>query len=171
MRNRNNLLEKCAYKQSFIKKGIKVHEIKKAKISLAINDIKKILVENPNEKKILISNLFFLNVIFLIFFKNIKNLKIIVSERTAFKELYIYFSFFDFIKKFMIKILVYFTYKYADAIVTNSTRSSNELSKKIGKSYYNFSPSYYFPKIKKVDKGYKKTKVFVTLSRLEKKKY
>ena len=71
----------------------------------------------------------------------------------------------------MIKILVYFTYKYADAIVTNSTRSSNELSKKIGKKVITiFSPSYYFPKIKKVDKGYKKTKVFVTLSRLEKEK-
>ena len=49
----------------------------------------------------------------------------------------------------MIKILVYFTYKYADAIVTNSTRSSNELSKKIGKKVITiFLPHITFPKLK-----------------------
>ena len=98
-------LGKCQFKKELEKKRIKVYEIYKTKLIFAISVIKNILLKNKFSQKILISNIHYTNVLSLIFFSKIKNLKIIVSERTPIKELSIYFSFFDFIKKNIIKML------------------------------------------------------------------
>ena len=59
----------------------------------------------------------------------IKELKIIVTERTAIKELNIYFGLIDFLKKKIIKLLIKILYKKASTIITNSTKSSKDLAK------------------------------------------
>tara|TARA_Y100001970_G_C14132447_1_gene802456 strand:- start:205 stop:1290 length:1086 start_codon:yes stop_codon:yes gene_type:complete len=146
-------LGKCAYKKELEKKSVKIYQINKKKLILSIGEIKKILEKNEDEKKILISNIHYTNVLSLLFFRKIKNLKIIVNERTAIKELDIYFNTVDFIKKKIIKFLIFFLYKYSDSIITNSTKASLDLSRIINKKVNTiFSPSYinvpYFKKSK-----------------------
>ena len=95
---------------------------------------------------------------------------IIVTERTALKELDIYFGILDFLKKKIIKILITIFYKKASAIVTNSTKSSNDLNKITGlKVNTIFSPSY-IPEKNTFKKKYKKIKNLIVVSRLSKEK-
>ena len=61
-----------------------------------MKNINKILSENKKKEKILISNIHYTNVLSLIFLSKIEKLKIIVTERTALKELDIYFGILDF---------------------------------------------------------------------------
>jgi glycosyltransferase involved in cell wall biosynthesis len=163
-------LGKCQYKNELKNKKIKIFELNHSKLLFAMNDIKSILKKNKNIKKILISNIHYTNVLSLIFLSKIEKLKIIVSERTALKELDIYFSFKDFIKKKIIKLLIIIFYRKADVIVTNSTKSSKDLNKITGlKVNTIFSPSYipiHTLKKKKINK----TKNLITISRLSKEK-
>ena len=106
----------------------------------------------------------------LIFLSKVEKLKIIVTERTALKELDIYFGILDFLKKKIIKILITIFYKKASAIVTNSTKSSNDLNKITGlKVNTIFSPSY-IPEKNTFKKKYKKIKNLIVVSRLSKEK-
>ena len=163
-------LGKCQYKNELMNKKIKIFELNHSKLIFAISDIKKILKKNKKNKKILISNIHYTNVLSLIFLSKIKNLKIIASERTALKELDIYFGFKDFFKKKIIKLLIIIFYRRADAIITNSTKSSKDLSKIIGlKINTIFSPSYIpIYDLKKRKKN--KIKNLITISRLSKEK-
>jgi hypothetical protein len=92
-------LGKCQFKRELKTKKIRVFELNHNKLIYAMNDIKTIIKKTENSQKILISNIHYTNVLSLIFLSKIKGLKIIVSERTAIKELDIYFGTFDFIKK------------------------------------------------------------------------
>ena len=163
-------LGKCQFKHELKNKNIKIFELNYTKLIFAINAIKKILEKNKNNQKILISNIHYTNVLSLIFLSKIKKLKIIVSERTAIKELDIHFGILDFIKKKIIKILIIIFYRKADAIVTNSTKSSKDLKKMTGlKVRTIFSPSYLpldLPKIKKNTK----IKNLIVVSRLSEEK-
>ena len=85
-------LGRCDYKKELKKKSVKIYEINKKKLILSIGKIKQILQKNEKEEKILISNIHYTNVLSLLFFRKIKNLKIIVNERTAIKELDIYLT-------------------------------------------------------------------------------
>jgi len=163
-------LGKCQFKDELIKKGVNVYEINKTKLLYAISNIKKILSENTSNEKILISNIHYANVLSLIFFSKIQNLKIIVNERTAIKELDIYFGVFDFIKKKIIKMLIIFFYKRSTKVITNSSKSSKDLENIINfKVQTIFSPSYLVKKIKNKNKK-NKQKVFLVVSRLAKEK-
>ena len=163
-------LGKCQFKKELEKKRIKVYEIYKTKLIFAISVIKNILLKNKFSQKILISNIHYTNVLSLIFFSKIKNLKIIVSERTPIKELSIYFSFFDFIKKNIIKILIILLYNKSSKVITNSTKCSRDLEKMINiKVQTIFSPSYFSVNKKKVSKK-NKQKIFLAVSRLSKEK-
>ena len=162
-------LGKCQYKNELKNKKIKIFELNHSKLVFAMNDIKSILNKNKNINKILISNIHYTNVLSLIFLSKIEKLKIIVSERTALKELDIYFSFKDYIKKKIIKLLIIIFYRKADAIVTNSTKSSNDLRKITGlKINTIFSPSYIPIHASKKKKN--KIKNLITVSRLSKEK-
>ena len=167
-------LGKCQFKDELIKKGVNVYEINKTKLLYAISNIKKILSENTSNEKILISNIHYANVLSLIFFSKIQNLKIIVNERTAIKELDIYFGVFDFIKKKIIKLLIIFFYKRSTKVITNSSKSSKDLENIINfKVQTIFSPSYLEKKIKNKNKNKNKKnkqKVFLVVSRLAKEK-
>ena len=158
-------LGRCDYKNELKKKSVKIYEIKRKKLILSIGEIKKILEKNEDEEKILISNIHYTNVLSLLFFRNIKNLKIVVNERTAIKELDIYFSTIDFIKKKIIKFLIFLLYKYSDSIITNSTKASLDLSKIINKKVNTiFSPS--FVRVPYFKKRQNNTKNIITITRL-----
>ncbi len=163
-------LGKCQFKKELEKKSIKVYEINKNKLIFAISNIKNILLKNKSSRKILISNIHYTNVLSLIFFSKIKNLKIIVSERTPIKELSIYFGFFDFIKKNIIKMLIILLYKKSSKVITNSTKCSKDLERMINiKVHTIFSPSYFSANAKKLSKK-NKQKIFLVASRLAKEK-
>ena len=163
-------LGKCQFKKELKKNNIKVFELNHKKLIFAMKDIKNILKRTENSQKILISNIHYTNVLSLVFLSKIKGLKIIVSERTAIKELDIYFGIFDFIKKKIIKLLIIIFYRKANAIVTNSTKSSNDLSKIIGlKVNTIFSPSYIPNNISK-NKINNEIKNLIVVSRLSKEK-
>jgi glycosyltransferase involved in cell wall biosynthesis len=163
-------LGKCQFKKELLKKKVKVYELNHTKLIFAISDIKKILENNKINKKILISNIHYTNVLSLLFFSKIKELKIIVTERTAIKELNIYFGLIDFLKKKIIKLLIKILYKKASTIITNSTKSSKDLAK-IVKLKINtiFSPSY-IPNTFKLRKNKNKIKIIIAVSRLSKEK-
>ncbi len=93
-------LNKCYYKNE-LKSFCKIYEIPKSKVLFAQSEIKKIIKKNIhlNEENIFISNLFYANALTALFQKKYSNLKFVFTERTAFKELSIYFGFKDFIKK------------------------------------------------------------------------
>jgi glycosyltransferase involved in cell wall biosynthesis len=163
-------LGKCQFKKELLKKKIKVHELNHAKLIFAIQDIKTILKKSEISKKILISNIHYTNVLSLLFFSKIKGLKIVVTERTAIKELGIYFGLLDFLKKRIIKLLIFILYRKASAIITNSTKSSKDLNKIIGlKVNTIFSPSY-IPGNCKIKKRINRVKVIIAVSRLSREK-
>ena len=93
-----------------------------------------------------------------------------VTERTAIKELGIYFGLLDFLKKRIIKLLIFILYRKASAIITNSTKSSKDLNKIIGlKVNTIFSPSY-IPGNYKIKKRINRVKVIIAVSRLSREK-
>jgi len=158
-------LGRCDYKKELKKKSVKIYEINKKKLILSIGKIKQILQKNEKEEKILISNIHYTNVLSLLFFRKIKNLKIIVNERTAIKELDIYFGTIDFIKKKIIKFLIFFLYRYSDSVITNSTKASFDLRKIINKKVNTiFSPS--FINVPNFKKHKNNTKNIITITRL-----
>jgi len=163
-------LGKCKFKKELLNKKIKVYELNHTKLIFAIQDIKKILKDNKISKKILISNIHYTNVLSLLFFSKIKELKIIVTERTAIKELDIYFSLIDFLKKKIIKLLIIILYKRASTIITNSTKSSKDLAKIVGlKVSTIFSPAYISSNFKFIKKK-NMVKIIIAVSRLSKEK-
>ena len=149
-------LGKCQFKSELKIKKIKIFELNYSKLILAMTHIKNIIEKSKYSQKILISNIHYTNVLSLMFLSGVKKLRIIVSERTALKELDIYFGVLDFMKKKIIKLLIILFYRKANAIVTNSTKSSRDLNKITGlKVKTIFSPSYiptYFLKKKKIRK-------------------
>ena len=94
-------------------------------------EIRKILKEKTKDfkKNIFISNIHYSNVLSIIFLQKIKNLKLILFERTSIKELDIFENLFSFIKNKIVKFLIGLTYSQADAVLTNSKTLSLELRK------------------------------------------
>ena len=90
----------------------------------------------------------------IIFLRNIKNLKIILFERTSLKELDIFINFFFLLKKKIIKSLIKSTYAKADKVLVNSKVLRLELKKFI------LSRIIYSGSINKILKKPKKNKFF-----------
>ena len=123
-------LHKFEYRNEF-RKLAKVYIISSQKTIFAQKKIKKITdeISKNNLNTIFISNLFHANVLTAIFQKKRKNLKFIYTERTTLSELFTYFSFWDFVKKTIIKVLIKFFYKKADLIVANSKKVSVDIAR------------------------------------------
>lgn len=120
------------YKNKFQKIGIKVIEINTKKTIFGIIKIIQILKKNSKNKEIIfVSNINYANVLSSMFIKNIKNLKLILIERTPFQELETYFNISDFFKKKIIFYLSKIFYKRANHIVGNSFDVSNYIKKKL----------------------------------------
>ena len=161
-------LNKCEYKKLFLKESIKVFEIKSSRTLFAIYRIKKIILNNiSNNKNIFVSNINFANLISVIFFKKIKNLKIICIERTPIKELDIYFNITDYIKKNIIKFLLKIFYKKSDKIISNSKIIKDQIFKKFKQKSLVIYPPSFNGKI--VQHKCKKNNI-LTITRLEKEK-
>ena len=161
-------LNKCEYKKLFLKESIKVFEIKSSRTLFAINKIKKIILNNiTKDKNIFVSNINYANLISLIFFKKIKNLKVICIERTPIKELDIYFDIKDYIKKNIIKFLLKIFYKRSDKIIRNSKIIKDQIFKKFKqKSLVIYPPSF----DGKIIQHKSKKKNILTITRLEREK-
>tara|TARA_B100001093_G_scaffold515704_1_gene592632 strand:+ start:10936 stop:12030 length:1095 start_codon:yes stop_codon:yes gene_type:complete len=148
------------YKNKFQKIGIKVIEINTKKTIFGIFKIIDILKKNSNNKKIIfVSNINYANVLSSIFIKNIKNLKLILIERTPFQELETYFNFTDFLKKKIIFYLSKIFYKRANYIIGNSLDVSNYIKKKL-----NLDILTIYPIIKKGKVKTLKNKKILTIS-------
>ena len=145
-------LNKCYYKNE-LKSFCKIYEIPKSKVLFAQSEIKKIIKKNIhlNEENIFISNLFYANALTALFQKKYSNLKFVFTERTAFKELSIYFGFKDFIKKNIIKLILKLFYKKADLVIANSKKVASDI-----KSFSNVKTTFVYPgSFKKNFKGKK----------------
>ena len=99
-------------------------------------------------------------------------MKMILIERTPFQELSIFFGLIDSIKKKIMKLLIGFTYKYADLCIANSKYISNQYNKKYTLKFKTiFPPS--FSNIKYNKRNYianKKVLNIGTVCRLSKEK-
>ena len=121
-------LNKCAYKNELKENFINVYEIFSKKTSLAMFEVKKItkkIISEKYKKNIFISNIYYSNILSIIFLRSLK-MKMILIERTPFEELSIYFGIINLIKKKFMKFLISFTYKYADMCISNSKYISNK---------------------------------------------
>ena len=166
-------LGKCDYKDILKKKNIRVIEIKKKKLLFSIKEIQYLIIKlsEKGKKNILISNIHYNNVILTHIVKKISNIKIILVERTPIEELDIYFSFKDFIKKKILKVLVKFYYNYSDCIVANSLGIKKGLIKIIKKPVKMiYPPSLEKISFSKLKNNKVKIKKIICLSRLSKEK-
>ena len=103
-------------------------------------------------------------------FKKKHNLKLIAIERTPFKELEIYFGIIDFIKKTIMKMLIYVFYKNFDKIICNSKYLGNYLKVKYGYKSITIYPPSINQKINFQKKFNKKNLLLTTICRLSKEK-
>jgi glycosyltransferase involved in cell wall biosynthesis len=136
-------LKKCFFDKKFKKIGIKVYKIKSNKTFFAMPKVIKItksLISEKYKKNIFLANIHYANVLSLIFLRKLNNLKIALVERTPLMELSIYFGFIDFVKKNIIKLLIYLLYGLSDAIVCNSAYISKHFKNK-----YNLKTETIFP--------------------------
>ena len=168
-------LKNCSYDREFKKIGIKVYKISSNKSIFAMTrvlNITKFLISKKYKKNIFISNIHYTNVLSLIFLRNLNNLKIVLVERTPLMELSIYFSFIDFIKKNIIKLLIYLLYNLSDTIVCNSTNISKHFKNKYKIKTKTIFPPSIINSFRVSKKIYKKNKTFVivTVCRLTKEK-
>ncbi len=125
-------LGKNYYKNYFNKIGVNIVELKYKKTLFAIFKILSILKKKSKKEKIIfVSNINYANVLSCIFLKNLKNLKLVIIERTPLQELKIFFSLNDYIKKNIIYNLIKIFYRRADIIIGNSNGVSSYISKKI----------------------------------------
>ncbi len=84
-----------------------------------------------------------------IFLSNLKNLKLILIERTPLEELKIFFNFKDFIKKNFIYFLIKLFYRKADIIIGNSFGVSSFVKSKLKLPVQTIYPIINFREIKK----------------------
>ena len=140
----------CAYEKEFLKAGIKVKIINSSRAFFAIFFLRKIIskITANNDQNYLISNINYTNLLCSIFIKKKKNLKFIAIERTPFKELEIYFSFIDRIKKTLMRLLIRYFYKKFDLIICNSKYLGQYLKKYLShqKLYFTVNFNHKIPK-------------------------
>lgn len=132
----------CAYEKLFNKKKIIVYKLSAKKLIFSYLQLKEVVNKliQPKMKNILISNINYTNIFCSIIFWKKKNIKLIGIERTPLKELEIYFNIIDFLKKFMLKLLLRIFYSKFDKIVCNSKYISNYLKFKYNYDSIAISP-------------------------------
>jgi glycosyltransferase involved in cell wall biosynthesis len=164
-------LNKFSYLNEIKNTNIRVFVIKRNKIIFSIFKIKKRILKiiKKNSKNILISNINYTNVISVLFFRKINILKIILVERTPLKELDIYRSFIDFLKKNIIKFLMKNFYKYSDKIICNSKYMTNDFFRRYKIKAETINPPSllnYNSDLKNNKYNKKRTLIIITVCRL-----
>lgn len=122
-------MNKCYYKND-LRKFCKIYELPIKRAVFAQKKVRDIVKKTigGHKKNIFISSLFYSNALSSIFQKKYDNLKFLFMERTAFKELYIYFNFYDYLKKSIIKLILKLFYGRADIVVANSKKVAKEIN-------------------------------------------
>ena len=164
--------------KKLLNKKIKFIKLNADKTIFSIFELRKILkkFKNKNTKNFLLSNQNFANIISILSSINLTNIKTILVERNHIKELSYGNSFFSLFKKKIIFILMYFLYRFADFLVTNSYESSLDLSRHVNKKVITIQNASYdkniFKKLKKnkINKNYKKRFVVLNIGFFEKQK-
>ena len=149
-------LNKCYYKKELIRIGISVYEINSSKTILAMPKIKELLIKliDYNKKNIFLSNIYYSNILSILFLRSLK-IKLIIVERTPFQELSIYYGVIDFLKKHIMKMLIRYTYFKADYCISNSKYISKAYN-----DYYNLKfKTIHPPSFKKLYKFIKRKKL------------
>ena len=165
-------LNKCYYKKLLNKHGVKVYEIKSSRAILGFFKIKKVvenIIKNKTNSNIFISNIYYSNILSILFLRKL-NLKICLIERTPFQELKIFYSFKDFIKKTILKILIRLTFNKADVCVSNSRFISTVYNRKYNLKFKTIFPPSFDQKVNIKAKKISKKIKFVTVCRLTKEK-
>ena len=147
-------LTKNFYKKELSKYCKNIFEINVSKTIFSFGYIKMILIKNNLRKNntVFISNINYSNVLSLFFLKWLNSYKVVVTERTPFQELDYTYSFVDFIKKRIIKFLIYVLYNKADLIICNAKKIAQDF-----KNYTKANAIFIYPQtINKVRKNYKK---------------
>ena len=134
---------KCYYKQKLKKHCRHIFELKTNRTLFSIFKLRNIvsnIYKNFPQKTIFVSNQHYANVISLLALKSIKYVKIILVDRIDIIELKRYYNFFNFLKNKIIYYLCALTYKYADAVVSNSKSAKNDLQKLCKTKVININP-------------------------------
>jgi len=166
-------LSKCFYKNRLSRVCKKIYELDVNKTFYAQIIIYRMLrTEFKDFKKVIfISNLYYCNALTLLVQKKLKNVRYIVTERTPFQELSIYFSFLDFIKKKIIKLILKLFYYKADLIITNSKKTRDDIKLFSGSRVVSIYPSSYKKNLtKKNNVHVDKKKIILSVGRLSKEK-
>ncbi len=154
----------------YLKKKIEIHIIKKKRVIQSLFEIRKIVRNNKNKfsKIIFLSNQNFANIISVFALTGISWIKLILIERNNPIEL-------DYSKKFkdkLIKILIKFTYRFSDKIISISKELGKDLQKICNKSVVTIYNASFDPNIFKFAKKkvIKKNKIILNVARFEKQK-
>jgi glycosyltransferase involved in cell wall biosynthesis len=125
-------LGKCSYKKDFQNFGALVYELKTKRVSISIFELRKLvkkIISEEFSKNIFISGIHYANIASIISLRSIKNIKIIVVERTDIQELKIHNSFNELLKNKLIYFLLKIFYKKADLVIANSLKAQKDLQK------------------------------------------
>lgn len=151
------------------KSHIKVIKLKSKRTLFAYSELKRILVKYNQEKfdkKLLVSNQNYSNVLIYFLLRNFKNIKSVLIERNHLDELYFYTSLNDYVKKFIIKIMMKFTYRYSNKIIGNSKKLSSDLAKFVNKSVETIYSPTNFKELSKMSKAYKPKRILYDKSKI-----
>jgi len=121
---------KCFYKKKFLHKTNFIELGCKNTIFAFLSLLGK-LKQYETKNTIFLSNINYSNVLSCIFIKCLLGIKLILIERTPIKELFIYYSFNDYVKKKVIYLLMKFFYRFADKVIVNSNYTKKIISRKI----------------------------------------
>ena len=147
---------KCPYKSLNKNSNIIFFQLKSSGILSSFFKIYRILKNYKcnNSKNIFLSNIHYNNIVSIFLTKLFRDIKVIVVERTPIEELKIYYNFKDFFKKNIIKLLIFFLYRFSDKIVANSYGIKKSLARIANVKVDVIYP----PSIIKINKFYKKKK-------------
>ena len=164
-------LKKNFYKFELSKYCKEIVEINNLSTLFSINKINNYLKKFDKNNTLIISNINYANSLFVLYFKIFRQFKLILIERTPYQELGIYYSLRDFYKKIVIKIIIKFFYKAADALIANSRKTANDYEKIINNNCFYVYPLSFKSKmnIKKKNKINNQVKI-LTIARLSKEK-
>jgi glycosyltransferase involved in cell wall biosynthesis len=124
---------KNIYKKYLQRIGCDVHELNTNRAIFSIFALRKLIKKDliNFSKTIVISNIHYANVVTLLSSLKLKNLKVILTERSSLSELLIYENLLKYLKNRLIFFLVKYLYKYSNLIITNSNFEKKFIKKKL----------------------------------------
>ena len=165
---------KCYFKKKLLKHCRKIYELKTSRTLFSLfmlRDIVSNIYKKFPQKTIFVSNQHYANLISLLSLRGLRFVKIILVDRIDIIELKRYYTFLKFLKNIMIYYLCALSYRYADAVVSNSKSAKKDLQKLCKTKVININPpSLLKLKMKKKRNIFKKKFKILTVGGLVKAK-